>query len=99
MAEIGGVEETEEVETEDAGVPARITGAEDGPGHQSTEGGAPLPTTGEEISGAAAEVSPRGGENTPPEDTESRSNDPILSHINYKPSTILINLMFFFYNC
>ena len=26
------VEETEEVETEDAGVPARITGAEDGPG-------------------------------------------------------------------
>ena len=32
MAEIGGVEETEEVETEDAGVPARITGGEDGPG-------------------------------------------------------------------
>ena len=32
MAEIEGVEETEEVETEDAGVLARITGAEDGPG-------------------------------------------------------------------
>ena len=32
MAEIEGVEETEEVETEDVGVLARITGAEDGPG-------------------------------------------------------------------